>query len=164
VVEATPMQVARAFAGLATGRLPDLRLVGRIGGRELPASPTRPVPIDAAHLQRIRSAMIGVAEDPNGTAHKALGSQILGLELAVKTGSADLTGRRDEDGEYQVRKHTWVAGWLPRERPEAVFVLFVHDTATTSSHGAVHVARQFLEQPEVLAWLEARGVQREESP
>ena len=43
-----------------------------------------------------------------------------------------------------------------------VFVIFVHDTQATSSHGAVYLARQFLCQPEVRAWLEERGVEVEE--
>ena len=50
-----------------------------------------------------------------------------------------------------MRKHTWVAGWFPVEQPEYVFVLLVHDTSATSSHGAVQLASQFLKRPEVRA-------------
>ena len=71
----------------------------------------------------------------------------------MKTGSADIVSRSDAKGRNVVRKHTWVAGWVPAEDPAAVFVIFVHDTNATSSHGAAYLARQFLLQPEVLTWL-----------
>jgi penicillin-binding protein 2 len=158
VVQATPMQLARATAGLATGFLPGVRLVRRIGERDVsPATPAR-IPIAERNLARVRKALAGVAADPGGTAHLALNARALGLDVAVKTGSADLTSRADEEGKTVVRKHTWVAGWTPAERPAAIFVIFVHDTHTTSSHGAVYVARQFLRQPETRAWLAAQGV------
>ena len=101
-----------------------------------------------------------VAARRDGTAHGALAARHLGFELAVKTGSADLVSRKDgETGRRVVRKHTWVAGWAPAEDPQVVLIVFVHDTQATSSHGAVYVARQFMRQPEVLAFLEGRGMQ-----
>ncbi len=109
-------------------------------------------------FERVRRAMTDVAADSLGTAHSALSPAELGFPVAVKTGSADLTNREDENGNLVVRKHTWVAGWAPAGDPALVFVLFVHDTSATSSHGAIHVAAQFLLQPEVLSWLANAGV------
>ena len=80
-----------------------------------------------------------------------------GAEICAKTGSADIAVAKEGEGN-QVRKHTWVSGWLPREDPKVAFVVFCHDVAVTSSHSAVYVARQFLLQPETVAWLRARGV------
>lgn len=158
VIDATPMQVARATLALATGEKRSCRLVSRIGELDVPYPAAEPIPIAAGHLERVRDALRHVAADRDGTAYKALNEDQLGFAVAAKTGSADLTSRRDGKGDLVVRKHTWVAGWVPAVDPVAVFVIFVHDTRTTSSHGAVYVARQFLLQDAVRSWLGQRGV------
>jgi len=152
------MQVARAFAALATGVLPELGIVKSIGGEEL-ARRGRPLEISAASLELVRRAMRSVAGEPGGSAHAALGPGELGFEMAAKTGSADLAPRPD-DCDARVRKHTWLAGWFPAERPAAILVVFLHDTRATSSHSAIWVARAFLRRPELRAWLdEARKLE-----
>jgi cell division protein FtsI/penicillin-binding protein 2 len=157
-IEATPMQLARGTLALATGELGELRLVSHVGERELPRGQRRALPLAPAALERVRADLVRVAANPEGTAHAALAPETLGFAVAVKTGSADLTSRKDEEGKPVVRKHTWVAGWLPPREPELVFVVFVHDTMATSSHGAIYLARDLLTQPEVLAWLAGRGL------
>ncbi len=159
VVEATPMQVARGMLALESGELRELRLVRSVGGRELPLGAPRALGLDSRSLEFVRAAMRAVAADARGTAHNALSELELGFSVAVKTGSADLQGRKDDaEGHSVGRKHTWVAGWAPAEEPELFFVVFEHDTIATSSHGAVYLARQLLRQPEVLLWLAERGV------
>ena len=157
-VEATPMQLARAMLALGTGALGELRLVQRVGEREVPPRPREALTLSGAALDFVRRALMDVAAAPLGSAHNALSFEDLGVRVAVKTGSADIESRK-EQGDPKVLKHTWVAGWLPAEKPELVFVVFVHRTLATSSHGAVYVARQLLRQPEVRAWLGARGVE-----
>jgi len=158
VVEATPMQLGRAMLALATGERRDLRLVSRVGERELESPPGVPLDIRRSSLERVRRAMIGVARSPQGTAHKGLGPEVLGLDVAVKTGSADLENRKDREDRPVYFKHAWVGGWLPASDPKLIFVVFEHHTSATSSHGAVHLARQVLQQGEVLAWLADQGV------
>jgi cell division protein FtsI/penicillin-binding protein 2 len=161
VVEATPMQVARAYAGLATGFLPDIRLVERIGEVELEPRGRR-LALSEAALERVRSAMHAVANEPQGSAYAALNAGELGFEIAAKTGSADISQAKAdaEDGEGRVRKHTWLACWFPARRPALVLVVFVHDTLQTSSHTSVWIARQFLRRPEVASLLrELEGAQ-----
>ena len=146
VVEANPMQVARATCGLATGSLPDVRLVRSIGAREVPQR-SRRLSISTDTLGLIRDALISVTHDKGGTAAKAqLVEERLGFGVAAKTGSADLQGRT-EDG--RVRKHTWFAGWFPAREPRYVCIVFCHDTLVTSSHSAVWIAQDFLERPEL---------------
>lgn len=160
VVEATPLQVARATAGLATGTLPTLRLVSAVGDKSVERAPARAVPISEESLDLVRAGLLRVTQDPGGTAHKALNREELGFVLAAKTGSADLVGRSARDSDGRVRKHAWVAAYAPLADPAFVLVVFIHDTSATSSHGAVYVARQFLKEPAVQAWLIEHGLEQ----
>jgi cell division protein FtsI/penicillin-binding protein 2 len=152
VIEGTPLQVARAFASIATGALPSLSFVQA----EEPA-PAVPLPISARHLSTVREALIDVAQ--NGSA-----KLLKDLDVAVKTGSADYLPMSDEIAmqlHYPAgkrpdsRKHTWVAGWSPAEDPRLIFVVYLHDVGVTSSHSAVFIARQLLERAEVQSYLGA---------
>ncbi|MBL6719789.1 MAG: hypothetical protein ISQ08_00095 [Planctomycetes bacterium] len=156
VLQVTPMQLARAYAGLATGSLPEMRLVLEAGGEELPPR-AMPLPFAAEHLATVRSLLRRVVTEGSASGAR-LGEQDLGFRFACKTGSADITGAEggwvpDGEGGWKrgVRKHTWVAGWFPAEAPEFVVVLLVHDTSATSGSGAVHVMSQFLRREEVRA-------------
>lgn len=154
VVEATPMQVARAVAGLATGTLPELRLARRIGGVEQP-SRSRELALPASALAFVRDAMDAVANEPQGSAFAALNAGELGLRMAAKTGSGDIDSRTvvTADGRARVRKHTWLVGWLPSHAPRHVVVVYCEDTLQTASNSAIWLARQFLRRPEVRATL-----------
>ena len=159
VVEATPVQLARAFAGLATGELPTVRLVDAIEDERgllapVPRPAPVPVPYDPAHLALVREALVEVAAHPDGSAHKALSPAEIGMDLAVKTGSADLRWL----DETTLLKHTWVAGWAPAEDPQVVVVVLVRHTVKTSGRTSIWLARQFLLQPEVRAFLAEEGV------
>ncbi|MBI5361942.1 MAG: hypothetical protein HZA53_02105 [Planctomycetes bacterium] len=169
-VEATPMQVARATAGLATGWLPDVAIVRRVDGVPVPKK-GRAVGLSEASLAFVRGAMDRVVTDAEGSAHgKGLDLQKLGFSVAAKTGSADYAAIRKglDASEVEmtlaakgsVRKHTWVTGWFPADHPRAVFVIYLHDLLYTSSHTAVYVAAQFLRQEAVKAWL-ARTLEQE---
>ena len=163
VMEATPLALARAMIALATGELTDLRLVRRVANEELPLGRRRPLPLDRRALDFVRESLIGVTSDPEGTGN-ALALSKLGFPVAAKTGSADLVRSTDSSGRSVVRKHAWVAGWVPARDPQLVFVVFVHDTMATSSHGAVYLVRDMLLRPEVLNWLAERGVDVSQVP
>jgi penicillin-binding protein 2 len=161
---ASPMQVARATAGLATGSLPEVRLVRAIGGVPV-AKAARPLPFGSASLEFVRDAMRGVVAEAGGSGHgKGLDEGTLGFTFACKTGSADIgrifevAGMPDEDRAAGIagksRKHTWVAGWFPADDPVGVVVVYLHNTTETASRTAVHVASQFLRQPAVRAFVE----------
>jgi cell division protein FtsI/penicillin-binding protein 2 len=145
-ISATVLQVARAYVGLATGRLPQLRLVQSVGGVALPRRED-PLPLSEASLETVRRSLRRVPL--SGTAAgTGLDRESLGFDLACKTGSADYKRGQVPDGaggwEDGMRKHGWVAGWFPAQDPKAIVVVYVHDTTTTSSHVATHVMRQFL--------------------
>lgn len=159
IMEATPMQVARATAGLLTGELPEVRIVRSIGGVPVAAA-SRPLGLSQASLAFVRRAMEGVVEDMGGSAYgKGLDRGTLGFRVAAKTGSGDYAAfvagpeqtpddRADMEA-GKVRKHTWLAGWFPADAPKAVVVVFLHDVSKTASHTAVYVAGQFLKSDAV---------------
>jgi cell division protein FtsI/penicillin-binding protein 2 len=149
VVEATPVQIARAYAGLATGELPAVRLVRAVDGEELPVQ-TRPVGLAQATLDEVRRALASVVTVGSARG-KGLDQASLGFTLAAKTGSADY--RATAPGE-PVRKHTWIAGWFPADDPVAIVTVFLHDTSATSSHSAVYLASQFLRDPAVAEYVQ----------
>ena len=148
-INATPVQVARAYAGLATGYLPTMTLVREVKGEEIPRTTTA-LPISKENLDLVRDAVRQVLKDPGSSAHgKGLSASAedLGFEFTCKTGSADYKpgkGLRNGVEREVQRKHTWVSGWFPHEGPRYVLTVLCHDTTATASHSAVYVAAQFL--------------------
>ncbi len=169
-VDTSVVQMARAYAGLATGFLPEMTLVRSIDGEPVPRT-VAALDIGDEHLALVRDALTRVVNDKDGTAFgKGLSESDLGFRFAAKTGSADYRDgrvpRRDGRGSpldayiNGTRKHTWVAGWFPAEEPRFVVVVYLHDTSATASHSAVYVASQFLRRPEVSTLMEkSTGVQ-----
>ena len=157
-ISTTVLQIARAYVGLATGRLPELRLVQSVGGAPLPRRED-PLSLSATSLETVRRSLSRVPLQ--GTAKgTGLDPESLGFHLACKTGSADYQQGQVSDGaggwEEGMRKHGWVAGWFPADKPEAIVVVYVHDTSTTSSHVATHVMRQFLSSRAVRQFVEQK--------
>ncbi len=169
LLEATPMQVARATAGLATGVLPEVRLVRTVGGVPLPRA-SRPLGLSDESLAFVRQAMRDVVDQPGGSGHgKKLDAQTLGFTLACKTGSADIMKIVDvpdmpvEDraagAAGKSRKHTWVAGWFPAEDPVAIVVVYLNNVTETASRTAAHVTAQLLQTQAVRDLVARKGAQ-----
>jgi cell division protein FtsI/penicillin-binding protein 2 len=166
---ASPLQVARATAALATGALPDLRIVRRIGDAAV-ESTSRPLAISRASLDIVRAAMRGVVVESGGSAHnKGVDDATLGFSFACKTGSGDIGAIHDVPGMPEddraagaagkSRKHTWIAGWFPAEEPVAIVVVYLHNVTETASHTAIHVAAQYLQSDAVRELVARRGAQ-----
>lgn len=157
-INANPVQVARAYAGLATGHLPSMTLVREVRGEEVPRH-AKAIPISERNLTLVREAVREVLTDRRSSAYgKGLSEEDLGFVFACKTGSADYrdgivqyTGTRSDRGPWVegVRKHTWIGGWFPYDEPRYVLSVLCHDTSSTASHSAIYVAGQFLKTPEV---------------
>jgi cell division protein FtsI/penicillin-binding protein 2 len=148
------MQVARAYAGLATGELPRMRLVRRVGDLEVP-SERLDLGISSEHLATIHEALGAVVRKYGSAQDAWLTPDRIGFKLAAKTGSADYREGAvppsgvpwapiEDYNEKGMRKHTWLAGWFPAEEPRFVITVYVHDTSATASHSAAYVARKFL--------------------
>lgn len=157
-VDANVVQVVRAYAGLATGHLPEMTLVRRVGEREVPRR-VQALDISDDHLDRVRDALHGVVHERRGTAFKAnLREEMLGFSFSAKTGTADLPdgyGLTEEvrasvnAKDLKSRKHAWLAGWFPSDEPRYVLVVYCHNTSAGAGHTAAHVAHQFLTRPEI---------------
>lgn len=121
-VVVSPAQVARAYAALATGRLPRLHVVRSVGG--VATEPVaEPLGVPLAALERLRAALRAVAE-PGGT---AAGFGLRVYEAALKTGTAQV-GRGD-------LHNAWIAGFAPARgrRPRVAFAIAL---LGTDLHGA----------------------------
>lgn len=116
-MKATPLQVAQAYAAIASGKLcrphvvariedDDGDVAKRIGGR------CRRLPYTEAELEYIREALRGVTS--GGTASSVF-SQCQ-LDVSGKTGTAERPPFQDT---------SWFAGIVPSERPEYVVVATV---------------------------------------
>jgi penicillin-binding protein 2 len=116
-MKATPLQVAQAYAALASGKLCRPHLVARIedgrGGavRRIGGGCHR-VPYTKVELDYIREALRGVTS--GGTASSVF-AQCL-LEVSGKTGTAERPPFQDT---------SWFAGIVPSEKPEYVVVATV---------------------------------------
>jgi penicillin-binding protein 2 len=116
-MKATPLQVAQAYAAIASGKLCRPHLVARIeddqgdpvrriGGR------CRPVPYSKAELDYIREALRGVTT--GGTASSVFAP--CSLDVAGKTGTAERPPFQDT---------SWFAGIVPAEQAQYVVVASV---------------------------------------
>ncbi len=129
-VTATPMQMARAIAGIASGGV--LKRPHVVFPDELPAdyqkamyesfpgSGDKVVPIDPASWQTITDAMTLVMQPGYGTDPSA---HLEGIDFAGKTGSAQtmsnaLAARLGHA--HSVKDNAWFVGFTPRRNPDIV--------------------------------------------
>ncbi|MBK9388192.1 MAG: hypothetical protein IPN34_25515 [Planctomycetes bacterium] len=146
VPHTTPLQIARAYAGVAMGALPSLRLVAAVGGRAVTSGSPRALEASPQALAIVRQALARTVD--HGTANSLAR---LPWTVAAKTGTAE---------RYKVAEdHSWVAGWLPREDPRWVFVVFCERANNHGGQLAAPLMREFLDST---AWREfaAREAER----
>lgn len=128
---ASPLQMARYVAAVATGKLCAPHLVRGLDGER--RSWSRPecqdIEVSPRTLQGIRAAMVGVVEHPRGTAHA---SRIAGLELAGKTGTAQNPHGKD---------HAWFVAFAPAQDPTIAVAAIVENGGHGSSVAAPIVTK-----------------------
>jgi cell division protein FtsI/penicillin-binding protein 2 len=131
-IRLSPAQVARAYAGLATGSVPELHLVARVGGRRTVPS-SRPLGIPESALAPVRSALRDVPV--RGT---ATGYRLAEFGVACKTGTAE----RGND----LANNAWLAGFAPARgnRPAIAFAMVVLNTPEHGADGCGPRLLQFL--------------------
>ena len=135
-LECSPAQMARAYAALATGRLPRLHLVAQVGSRPTAVERT-PVGVSEPLLARLRDALREVPR--TGT---AAGFGLEQWDVACKTGTA-------QKGRGANRTHNaWMAGFAPPRhgRPRIAFAMVVLDTPLHGGEVCAPRLREFFRQ------------------
>lgn len=142
-MKATPLQLAQAYAALATGQLCRPHLVSRIEDREDRVvrrirGNCRRVPYTDGELDYVRNALRSVTT--GGTASSVFAG--CPFEVAGKTGTAEREGFQDT---------SWFAGITPVDRPEYVVVAMVEQGGFGAETAAPIVrnimSRIYREQP-----------------
>lgn len=126
-IEATPLQVARYNAALASGRLPTPHILKST----LPE--TKPLPLSAGTLEAIRDIMHDVVARPHGTGHRA---QLPDVSVAGKTGTAQNPHGED---------HAWFVTFAPAETPRIAVTVLVENGGGGGSVAAP-IAQQLLKK------------------
>jgi penicillin-binding protein 2 len=126
----TLLQMATLYAAIANGgKLWLPQLVERIETpdgqvlEEFAPRVRRELAITPENLAVVRRALVGVVNDPKGTAFKARGKDPKDVEVAGKTGTAQV-GTKGENG-YEVATHAWFVGYAPAGRPKIAIALLV---------------------------------------
>jgi cell division protein FtsI/penicillin-binding protein 2 len=142
-VQASPLQMARFYGWLATGRLWTPRLVLKSGGAAsaVPAEPQ--VPLDPWVQQRLKGAMKDVVFSPQGTANDPRYPLEL-YKVAGKTGTAQ-TGLSSPN-------HAWFVGYFPYDAPKYAFAILCENVELHGGEIANLVLYQFLQSPEARAY------------
>jgi penicillin-binding protein 2 len=131
----TPMQVARAFAGLLEGgRLPTPHLFyssqdPRTGAQlRYKAEFHEGVALAPEKLAVVEDGMWAVVNEAGGTAY---GSRVEGVEMGGKTGTAQVVGKettiRAGADKSKLQDHAWFGGFGPVNDPQMVVVVFVEN-------------------------------------
>jgi penicillin-binding protein 2 len=134
-VTATPIQLARALSGIASGgvlRRPHAVFPDEVPPQMLeavhetfPGSGDKTIPLSPENWQIITDAMANVTSSPIGTAYVA---HLDGIDFAGKTGTADVVGGRVKNSTNKSTiPNAWFVGMTPRRNPDIVVaVLWEH--------------------------------------
>ena len=127
----TLLQMALMYAAIANGgKLWLPQIVERVESpdgqtlEEFAPRVRREISVAPETLAIVRQALVGVVNESKGTAYKNRSKEI---EVAGKTGTAQVHGRHTELGGYEAGDHAWFVGFAPAGRPRiAVAVLVEH--------------------------------------
>ena len=134
-LEASPIQLARALSGIASGGVfvrPHVVFPDEISPDTLqamhdtyPGSGEQRIDIAPDNWQIITDDMANVTQSPIGTAAEA---RLEGIDFAGKTGTADVvSGRKKGTADKATIPNSWFVGMTPRRNPDIVVaVLWEH--------------------------------------
>lgn len=138
---ATPIQIARYTALLATGSLPIPHFVIQQNDEKITyKSQNVLTPLQRSKLSSIALGMYQVCNDPDGTAYRH--TKGLKVKIACKTGTAQVIGIpqeikkrvREENMAYFHRSHGWITAFVPYKNPKyAITILVEHGGGSRSA-------------------------------
>ena len=164
----TVLQLALAYAALANGGTlyqPQLvRAVETSNGtvvQEFSPRVRRQIDINPENLKRVQNALAAGVSEEGGTsltAYNESGLRELGIDVAGKTGTAQVThhlehGAEAERSWYFNREHAWFASYAPVKSPEVAVVAIVEHGGFGGKHAApivfeaVRAYHQFFKTP-----------------
>ncbi|HEV3339271.1 MAG TPA: penicillin-binding transpeptidase domain-containing protein [Pirellulales bacterium] len=146
---ATPLQVARLMAAIASGgRL----ITPRIALGDGPPDSTI-VSLSEMALGSVRRGLEQVVADSHGTANATV--RLDSISIAGKTGTAETALGQD---------HAWFAGYVPADDPKVALAVVI-EHAGSGGESAGPVARRLVEKMESLGYFARRNLaQRKSSP
>jgi penicillin-binding protein 2 len=126
----TLLQMATLYAAIANGgKLWLPQIVERVEApdgqvlEEFAPRVRRELAVAPESLAFVRQALVGVVNEPKGTAFKTHPKDPKDVEIAGKTGTAQV-GTRGEGG-YEAATHAWFIGFAPAGRPRIAFAVLV---------------------------------------
>ena len=136
-IQVTPLQLARAIGGIASGgvlRRPHVVFPDELSAEQLAAeqstymgSGEKTIPISTDNWQTITDAMSNVTSSPIGTGYPA---RLEGVDFAGKTGTAQVVSHAALGrglGGHSTVPNAWFVGVAPRRNPDIVVaVLWEH--------------------------------------
>lgn len=153
-VTATPLQMARAVATLASGTLYRPRVVLRLEGSDGAAVQTiaphadGKLPVKKSFLDEVRGGMEDVVNSPGGTGKKAALSYVT---VAGKTGTSQVValGHKRVKAAHlprEQRDHAWFVAFAPVEKPQIALAVLVEHADGGGGAIAAPVAREVMEE------------------
>lgn len=143
---ATPMQVARYTALIASGKLVKPHFAKVLGSEEIDYEPEDVLNnFQKSNLGFLREGMYQVCSNPKGTAfYVARGSKV---KIACKTGTAQVVGipqdvvRRQKEDEmaYFRRSQAWISAFIPYNNPKYVVTILVEHGGSGGRNGPLLV-------------------------
>jgi penicillin-binding protein 2 len=157
-IEVTPLQLARAIGGIASGgvlRRPHLVFYNELTPDQLsaihetyPGSGDKTIPLTTANWETITDDMANVTQSPIGTAAAA---RLDGVDFAGKTGTAQVmshTALAASGHGHNTEPNAWFVGIAPRRNPDIVVaVLWEHGNwGNNSAKLAAQVINTFVDK------------------
>ncbi len=152
---ATPLQLARYTALIATSKLPTPTFASNIAGKKVTQVP-KFINLPTKYLTQIRSGMYDVCNVSGGTASSVFGGT--GVVVAGKTGTSQVVGiakgekarMKEEQMEYYHRSHAWITTYAPYNDPQIVVTVLVeHGGHGGSAAGPIAA--------DIYKWLNSHG-------
>ncbi len=143
-VTTTPIQIAKALSALVNGgKLMTPYLIksiqaseGSFKDEDFSPEVTGTLGIDDNIIRTVKEGLLGVVNDPRGTAHRAKLDPQLKVNVAGKTGTAQVVSMDAHGGYEHHNDHAWFAAYAPAEKSEIVVVALVEN----GGHGGVAAA------------------------
>lgn len=142
-VTTTPLQIARGTAAMVNGgNVLRPYLVKQIESSDgqfkdegFEPLVLRNADVTPDVLETVKSAMLGVVNDPRGTGKRASLTKEFGINVGGKTGTAQVVALESHNNK-QNGDHAWFTGYAPAEKPEIVVTALVEN----GGHGGVTAA------------------------